>query len=500
MPPPELNLRRFKGLRLYYPKSEKSQDELSQADNIMFDREGVLVARPGIKHQTALVSADSSLATASPGHLLVAFPHASFSTVYLFLSKSNRMFVSDGVSPFTEVPGGSNTGTAYEAVIYDDKVWLSTGLYYDLATMSAVSGMPTGREVILVHKDRLWITSRSTTLGSTNPYRIYFSEPGAPLSGGWPAANFIDVRTSTPNRGLVSYRDSIYVFKPNSVWVLNTGGLPSNWSLRQLGNQGSIGGYCVYNNVLYWVGETGVYSYNGVEITRLSDPIQSYFDGSRFTYDNFCQVVGFEGNLIIAVAKQGQPRDYWIYNIRLRAWSKMVTPLFSTLGRMLVVDTKFAVIVDNVMPGVYFGGGENAALAATRKARVWRMDPTVFKDTDYLDGDQPYSVTFETEQFDFDSPLDKKRVHQVSIEASFTDLTIDQIDEEGRTKTKALVGEDPTKVTQVRIPALGYFRRMRFKFSTVNFPGGLKFYGLRAILKERGQESDKSVGTYANQP
>ena len=48
--PPELNIRRFKGLRYYRSMAEKAQNELSKADNVRLDNEGVLMSRAGIDH------------------------------------------------------------------------------------------------------------------------------------------------------------------------------------------------------------------------------------------------------------------------------------------------------------------------------------------------------------------------------------------------------------------------------------------------------------------
>jgi hypothetical protein len=499
MAAPELNIRRFKGLRLYLPKSEKGNDELSRAENVMFDSEGILTPRYGIRHQPALTSAangTSGVQDTTVPLAVVAF--ASNSTTLLILRKADRAWYCTGVDPAVEI-GGVSIQSAPAAVVYDSKVWFSTGKYLgDGVPTTAVSGMPSGLEVIIVHKDRLWVTSKNLSLAGVTPFRIYYSEPGAPLSGGWPAANFIDVRTSTPNRGMESYRDAIYIFKPESVWVLNTAGLPANWTLRKLGNQGSIGASCVYKNVLYWLGEKGLFSYNGVEIQRLSDPVQEYFDDNVIAYTDFAQIVGYEDNLWISFFRAGA-REYWLYNVKRGAWSQVIHTMGGNhLGKMLAVETRQGVTGDNLPVGVWWGAGEHAN--ANLKPSLFRTDETVFSDKDHSDVEKPFTVLFETAALDFDEPLKKKRLKYLSLEGQFSDLTIDQFDEEDRTKQKVLAGFDATKVNQVKIPGIGFFRRLRIRFSATTVSNPFKILGIRGEVAARGQESAQSAGTYANSP
>ena len=499
MPTPELKVRRWKGIRLYYPKSEKATDELSQATNVMFDREGVLVSRPGFNHMEELTpAAPSSSTVVGMGSPVCMWNNHATSTVHMMFTKSDRLWYSDGVNDwidasFTAVPG-------YEGVMYGEKCYFASGVFWNGNLVNPHSGMPTGKEVISVHKDRLWITTRNNTLAGTDPQRIYFSEPGVPDSGSWPAANFIDVRTGTPNRGLVSYRDSIYIFKPESVWVLNTGGLPANWTLRQLGDKGSIGGYCVYNNSLYWLGGDGLFSYNGVEINKLSDAIQKHFDDILIDYDDTCQVVGYDGNLYIQYKQLGGPRIFWIYNIARKAFTVVTPPFGSQTGRMIAIHQRAGTVTDNWKPGVYFGSGQDAAVNAVHRPNLWKFDEEYHTDTNHLDVIQDYDIIVETAQIDFDEPHDKKRVQLCTLEGQFENLTVEQIDEEDRSKVVSWSGLNTFYTQLQRFPGIGYCRSVRFKITGPSGNAGVKIYALRAELKPRGRESANQAGTYALQP
>lgn len=498
--PPELNIRRFKGLRLYYPKSEKASDELAQATNVMFDKEGALINRPGFDHISGVTPGANGTGTQqNTGDPLCWWVAPATSIPWLIFQKSDRVWGTPGPTTAMIEFGATTIGTN-EAVVYDGKIYFASGHWWNGVALAAHPGMPTNRESMAIHKDRLFVCTRNNGVDFTN-YRVYFSEPGIPDTGAWPAANFIDVRTGTPNRAVISYRDQIFVFKPDSVHVLSTGGLPANWTLRKLGEHGCVGGPVVYNNVLYWLGQSGVYSYNGVSISKLSDPIQKFFDENPISYDDTCQVIGYDGNLYIQLKLENGNRVFWLYNLKMQAWTVIDPPFGNKTGRMLMLEERTGGASEPWTRGVYFGSGEDATLKAIHRPHLWRMDPARFQDQSYLDADVDFSILAETAQIDFEEPHRKKRVHLASIEGIFDHLTIDQYDEDGRTKQKVFSNLDETKVSLLKFPGIGYCRSLRFKLSGLVNPGGIKILGLRAQVKQRGQQIEQqTAGTYADQP
>lgn len=500
MPAPELLVRRWRGLRTNSTKFEKSKDELSQADNVYFDRERVLSARQGIRK---VLTEDSGLGLTTPNYIVSTFVNAAGERKLVATCLAG-LWISDGVNNFVK-QGVLDPGVnAHQGVFYDGKLYFSSGKYYDGTVAAAVTGSPTDRNIIRLHKDRIWITSSGYTISSTLGYRVYFSKPGASVTTGWSATDFIDVKLGGTIKSIESYRDSIYVLKSDSVWVINTGGLPENWTLRKLTDNGCLSGATVYNEVLYWVGPTGFFSYNGVQVSRLSDPIQEFFDSHEFAFVAKTQVIGFEGNLyVIFWTLEGgvEVKNFYIYNIDLKAWTRVVAdPVFmENLGRGFSIESKLGVdpTKDLIPSGIWFADNPSTAYQRTLKSYYFMSpDVGIYADKDYAGTEKPYIITVETAALDFDNPTFKKRLKVGMIEMQGNQVIVTQKDEEGKIKVKELSGNDPNKVSYLRFPGIGFFRKVIFTFVSNDFDDGFKLYSLMGAVQERGKESNNSRGTY----
>lgn len=500
MATPELMIRRFKGLRVNSTRSEKAQEELSRADNVYFDREQILSARPGIRK---VLSDNVAIGTLTPANIVSIFINSSTGDRKLVSNVDTRIFFSDGVGNFVAtVP--SMTTPAQQAVFYDGKVYFSNGRYWDGAVLAVSTGSPVDYSRIRLHKDRIWITDNSYTLTTTRGYRVYFSKPGASVTTGWSASDFIDVKSGGTIKSIESYRDSLYVLKSDSTWIIATGGLPENWTLRKLSDSGCLGGSCVYDEVLYWIGPTGFFAYNGVQVARLSDAVQEFFDINEFVFDERTQVVGFEGNLYVTfwTSTGGvTTKHMFIYNPGLKAWTKVLMDqnMFNNLGRAFVIEGKLGVdpTKDLIPSGIWFG--DNPIVGDERGIHSYyrmNLDDNSFLDKNHDSEELEYTVTVETSAMDFDKPTDKKRLKYGVVEMQGSRITVTQSDDEGRVRVTELSGNDPTKVSYRRFPGLGFFRKMYFTFTSSEFPEGLKFFSLMGHLDNRGKESNNSQGTY----
>jgi hypothetical protein len=149
------------------------------------------------------------------------------------------------------------------------KVNLST------AVSVAWAGTPPKGRCIANWKTRMVIAGMPSEIG-----RLRFSDPLNPES--WPVNNFIDIKTTDGDAeaivGLEVVGEDLMVFKERSVWLVFD---PTTFDNRRLG---SVGLYnkkftCRYNDRVYWMDSSGIYSSDGTDITKESLNIDAAFSG-----------------------------------------------------------------------------------------------------------------------------------------------------------------------------------------------------------------------------
>lgn len=94
------------------------------------------------------------------------------------------------------------------------------------------------------------------------------------------AANGRILDVSGPIRALVAYKDAFVAFKDNSIHILEYVGPPYIWSVRTISN--SIGAHgpravCELRGVLYFVHSSGLYAFDGSNITSIGDVVENTF-------------------------------------------------------------------------------------------------------------------------------------------------------------------------------------------------------------------------------
>ena len=191
-------------------------------------------------------------------------------------------------------------------------------------------------------------------------------------------------------------------------------------------------------------------------------------------------------------------REYWIFNLTVQAWFRIKHNFGKNyLGRMHVVNSRYGISNEQVSPGVYFG---HAPITGVYKPHIWRLEFTQPYDTDHLDVQKTFTVDVETNQMDFDEPHKKKRIRYLTVEGSFTELSVTQFDERNVSKvyTRTGVAADADKITVYRVPGLGYFRSLRVKITMNPASGGLRLYGLELLFLSRARNMENSVGLYAD--
>jgi hypothetical protein len=111
----------------------------------------------------------------------------------------------------------------------------------------------------------------------------------------WPANNYIDIEPSDGDSivAIKRYQQNVYVFKKHSIYeVIQTGGLGAEAFIvrpiaRGIGAWAKNSVKVVDNTGLFFLGQNGVYMFDGSNFDFISDPIQRKVDGlnrSRYPY------------------------------------------------------------------------------------------------------------------------------------------------------------------------------------------------------------------------
>lgn len=484
---PSISVQRFLGLYTFSPNDVGDFAQLIKAENLQFNRAGMIEGRPGFKrvaYRDDLVGADHGwyIGTYTDGDVYPAH----------FFQIGGSFFIWGAPDTDTlfdmEEPGTSQN----RGVQYGGYMFFTDGNKWDGTTLTPTSGYPGTYGPIVDHNERVWCN---------NNCRLYFSAVGN--GDNWPAANFIDVDPVSNDTitELRSYRDRLYIFRTTSVWVLNTPGIPTSWSLRKLSDDGCDYQTSVeYEGILYWFGRRGAYRHDGVNTTLISELVQNEWDSivpyesdgeswPRISYtavfgDNWIVCLGLSDNrqkLMCFHTKLNQwtewvlaweredPEDTAPPQIR-GMWAQQANTEWVARGLYLFMEDSPNFFVAGIVPEVE---NDNPSSDCTGTA-----PGNIF----------PFSPVLQTKFSDFGEPYSKKRVTQWMAEYVGQGLIVDQFDEENRTVSRTIV-DDEGGTHQRRIRGLGYFRRlsMRITFQT---PTDLGWY-LRAVygkLTARGQQ------------
>jgi len=128
----------------------------------------------------------------------------------------------------------------------------------------------TDPRLILYHKNRVWLANLSA-----HPDRVYFS--GNDINGNirhdyFPTTNWIRSANQRGEEvtGIVSYRDSLYIFTQSTIRVL-VGDVPPDFRLEEVSlTVGTVSGRSIVEGAgnLFFLGPDGIYVFNGTSAPR----------------------------------------------------------------------------------------------------------------------------------------------------------------------------------------------------------------------------------------
>lgn len=337
-----------------------SQDQTLIADNESPDlqnvwvddvgKSGILTKRRGI---ATIVTASASGVTFGTGGVTTFGKIYSFTNVPTAASTSSTLayycpvtgtsggfvFFSTADSYLTFVDANLSGSTGGDLVTssllsYNDNIYaLQSGTSLDKitqsttgASFSAVTGLLGTPYAMTMHKDMMFLATTSPSVNVAS--RLFWSNTGNPTV--YPSTNFVDIGTGdgASITALVSYRDTLLVFKANRFPIANntptintSGGFYNGslwrvdgdvsgfqngvYSVKKISSPPNIGiiypdSIIEWNNNLFFLTNDGIYFYDGNEIQKFSNKIQKTADGLfqwRYTGD-FGKIVSSDKTLV----------------------------------------------------------------------------------------------------------------------------------------------------------------------------------------------------------
>src|SRR5699024_7914437 len=116
--------------------------------------------------------------------------------------------------------------------------------------------------------------------GSNRPHRLRWSHPGRPYA--FHSQDWLDVMDGGEAITCIrSFGDHLVIFKNRSIWRLD-GYDSSSWQLSNVDPTMCAGSVLAVESgpgVIWLANDRGVFAYDGSGVTRVSDKIQTLFDG-----------------------------------------------------------------------------------------------------------------------------------------------------------------------------------------------------------------------------
>jgi len=265
--------------------------ESPDMQNIILDETGPLQIRPG----TAKFL-DSPL---NEGPLTSLYEYVdSNGGVHLLAFSEDTLKVRSGGS-WSNLKTGLPVGSRVEFITntVDGKCYIATGEGYysfdgsnfeevseysptdDEVVEFGVNQMPANPWIIIFHKSRIWVVDKDS------PDTIAFC--GHDIEGTikynyFPANYRIGVSSKRGEdiTGVTTFRDRIYLFTKNTIWTIY-GGEPEDFMLvQELNSIGSVAHRSIVeiSNNLFFLGNDGVYMYDGTTPHSISGKIPTYID------------------------------------------------------------------------------------------------------------------------------------------------------------------------------------------------------------------------------
>lgn len=377
------------GLNTRDAKHKILDNQATALENFVVSSDGNLVKRKGSTKY------NSSAISSHPVHSLFRY-YKSASSFQEMLSVANSTLYkgNDGTGVWTSI-AGITVNDHMDFTTWEDICYMFNGTdkkQYDGTTLSNIAGSPPAARYAILHKDRLYVAGIDA-----EPNRLYFCDTNDATT--WNASDFIRIDSDDGDKitGLSVLLGAIIIFKQNSIFVLQ-GTDSTTFNLKRMVNYtGCIAPRTIasYGNWIYYVGNDGIYRFNGNQSQQISGFIKPDADAMDKTYiENAVSVIS-DNKYWVSHTTNGDTtnKTVLVFDIISSSWTKFTGLEIASLA------------IWNSSPDNWeIYGGSSAA-----DGFVYKMNDG----TDDLGND--ISCSFESKNFDIDVPELFKQIKQIIL-------------------------------------------------------------------------------------
>jgi hypothetical protein len=237
----------------------------------------------------------------------------------------------------------------------------------------------TGAKTCTTYGSYLVIANTSES-GILYPSRIRWSDINNPDA--WPALNFIDIEPSDGDRivSVITFKDSVYVFKKRSIYRLMITGLDGAdafiarpfsrnlgcWAKNSVRVIPNLGIAFLAQNTLYVLGDNELSSYNYSQFEPVGDPIQRTFDSvGRAQWAN-------------AVGAVYPKRYQYVLYVSTTGTTNAMGLVYDYIQKAWTTYTGMSI---NMADQAEDNTGQNLLISGDYSGNVYKLDETISYDT-----------------------------------------------------------------------------------------------------------------------
>jgi SAM-dependent methyltransferase len=324
------------GLNTFSDPSAIADNELSICENFELDLDGSLKSRPPIEE----------LAVSFP--LAVSGGNINILDYFYEATGQSYLLASDGVSSTYFFDGTSWTLVTDQLAAagfaqFDDKAWLTArvgsaqdgGYWTPSGGFTVDADMPKG-EVIVVFKDRMWISEgRTSTNQGTRLYRSRtLADPAL-----WPTVtDFVDIGSGDGQNivNLAVYFNTLLIFRTNSIFGLQYATDPAAAVVALVvPNVGlaSKDALDAFESFIYFIYEDKAYEFSNNKAAQINVKVPFRAGSKAGIYLPFA-VSEFNRRVIFTYYG-----TLFVYSLRTRTWTTWKSDTFGAVGKIVKQET-----------------------------------------------------------------------------------------------------------------------------------------------------------------
>ena len=358
------------GVNLEADPTTLARNELAAATNVTIGLNGELAKRKGFAAYST-----NHHANMADGEFVFYYNQLGSTSDFLIMvdsdgdvfSSSTANFSAAAVHDFGAATGADDYPIGF--AIYQNVAYLTSrrnanAVKFDGSTWTAITdytmdggGSQFPRAKFLTVKHERVFAANINNNGTLERSRIRWSDVGDAET--WESTNWIDVDPDdgTEITGIASFADGLVVFKENSIFFLS--GVDSNtftlFPVDSTVGTSSPGTITVTENAVFFLDRKGVYEFDGAEVPRISDKINTDILDTVSAANRYKNTAFFYRDKLYLCIHDGTQLNYtWVYDTRLKAWVRWDNGFYGATnkeGTMYVVGPVDS--ADDVKTGIF---------------------------------------------------------------------------------------------------------------------------------------------------